>query len=118
MSIISHCEKGEWVLIASGIIDYELSKLSDISRLEQVQSLYSVAGERIKLTERAEMRATLLQQQGMKPFDSLHLALAETSGVDIFLTTDDRLLKVASKIDLKIKATNPVSWLMKVLKHE
>lgn len=118
MSIISHCEKDEWILVASGIIDEELSRLSDDERLEQVQSIYMVESERIRLTEQAEQRAAFFQQIGLKPFDSLHLAMAEMSGADIFLTTDDRLLRTAKKIDLKIKAANPVSWLMEVLDNE
>ena len=118
LSIISRCEKGEWVLAASGIIDYELSKLSDMDRLEQIQTLYITAGEWINLTVQAEQRAVYFQQNGLKSFDSLHLALAEKSGVDVFLTTDDSLLRAASKIDLKIKTANPVSWLMEVINYE
>ncbi|NLB42830.1 MAG: type II toxin-antitoxin system VapC family toxin [Clostridiales bacterium] len=44
----------------------------------------------------------------------MHLALAESYGLDVFLTTDDRLLKTAKKINLKIKTMNPVTWLMEV----
>ena len=43
LSILFRCEKGEWKLISSGIIDYELAKLTDINRLERIQSLYNVA---------------------------------------------------------------------------
>ena len=115
LSIISRCEKHEWTLLASGIIDYELSKLSDTDRYEQVQELYSAAKERVKLTEQAETRAANFLQNGLKPFDGLHLALAETAGADIFLTTDDRFLKTAFKMNLSIKTANPVTWLMEVL---
>ena len=115
LSIIAHCEKGEWSLIASSVIDFELSNLIDADRLEQVQALYSAAAERIILTDQAETRAAFFQQNGIKPFDSLHLALAETCGVDVFLTTDDRLLRAATRMDLRIKTGNPVSWLMEVM---
>ena len=118
LSILSHCEKGEWTLIASGIIDFEVSKLADAGRLEQVQTLYSIANERFKLTEQAEKRAAFFQQNGLKPFESLHLALAEINGADVFLTTDDRLLRAANKMEIKIKITNPVLWLMEVMKDE
>jgi len=115
LSIISHCKDGKWTLIASGIIDYELSKMPDIDRLEQVQTLYAVANERITLTTQAEQRAAFFHQHGLKPFDSLHLALAEASDVDVFLTTDDRLLRAASKMSLKLKVDHPVFWLMEVM---
>ena len=118
LSILSHCEKDEWTLIASGIIDFELSRIEDTDRLEQIQTIYSTAKEKIKLTEQVEKRAVFFQQQGLKPFDSLHLALAEINGADVFLTTDDRLLQRAKKINLKIKTANPVSWLMEVISDE
>ncbi|GBU26333.1 hypothetical protein R83H12_03029 [Fibrobacteria bacterium R8-3-H12] len=112
------CEKGKWTLVSSGAIDFELSKLPDIDRFEQIQTLYAVASDRIKLTEQTGKRAAFFQQNGIKPFDSLHLALAETGGVDVFLTTDDRLLRMAKKLNLTIKVDNPVSWLMEVMNNE
>lgn len=41
-------------------------------------------------------RASNLQNLGFQPFDALHIACAEAADVDIFLTTDDRLLRKAS----------------------
>jgi len=67
------------------------------------------------LTMEAEQRAAFFHQHGLKPFDSLHLALAETSGVDIFLTTDDHLLRAAKKMDVKIRVAHPVFWFMEVM---
>ena len=99
LSIISRCDKGEWILLASGIIDFELLQIRNMDRLEQVQSLYSVADERVKLTIQAEKRAAFFQNNGLKPFDSLHLALAETTGANVFLTTDDRLLRAVKQMD-------------------
>lgn len=118
LSIISHCEKRSWVLLANSIIDYELSKIPDADRYESVQALYLAAHERIPLTEQTEQRAAYLLSQGLKPFDSLHLALAEAHGADVFLTTDDRLLRAAKKLNIAIEVANPVSWLMEVLKNE
>jgi len=115
LMIVSRCEKGEWSLTASGVIDYELSNISDTDRLEQVQTLYSSARERIALNEAAETRAAFFHQSGIKPLDSLHLALAETNGANIFLTTDDRLLRAANRLDTQIKVMNPVLWLMEVM---
>jgi predicted nucleic acid-binding protein len=118
LSIISRCEQGEWTLAASGAIEYELSKLTDTDKLEQITELYAAASERITLSGQVESRAAFFRQNGIKPFDSLHLALAETGGADVFLTADNSFLKKAKKTDLKIKIANPVSWLMEVLKDE
>jgi len=114
LSIISRCENSGWVLLSSGTIDYELSKLPDLDRLVEVQSLYAVAKERVKLEKIAEQRSRFFQQNGMKPLDSLHVATAESCNADVFLTTDDRLVKALKRVDLKIKFANPVFWLMEV----
>lgn len=118
LSILSRCEKGEWTLLASGIIEYEISNISDVSIHEQIQTLYSAAMERLTLTDKAEKRAAYFQRSGVKPFDSLHLAIAEACNVDVFLTTDNRLLRAAKRLNVKIKTANPVTWLMEELNDE
>jgi len=97
------------------VIDYELLKLSDSNRFEQVYRLYSAASERVQLTEQVEKRAVYLMQVGFRPFDSMHLAIAEINEADVFLTTDNHLIRTVKKIDLQIKIQNLVSWLMEVL---
>jgi predicted nucleic acid-binding protein len=118
LSIVSHCEKGEWTLLGSGVIEYELSNSTDEDRLEQVRALYSAAGEKLTLTTRAERRAAHFHANGIHTFDSLHLALAEEYGADVFLTTDDRLLKAAKRLEVTVAVANPVSWLMEVIQDE
>ena len=47
------------------------------------------------------------------------LARVEVGGYgNVFLTTDDRLLRTAKKLDLKINIANPVFWLMEVMNNE
>lgn len=46
--------------------------------------------------------------------DSLHLALCESNKVDALLTTDDRFIRSAAKLQIRTKVMNPVSWLMEV----
>lgn len=88
LSIVSCCEKGQWELLGSGVIEYEMSRLTDADKLE---TLYASVRTRLSLNDKAETRAA-----------------------DVFLTTDDRLLRAATKLELKIKVANPVSWLMEV----
>ena len=114
MSIVSRCEKGEWTMIASGALDFELSRIPDEDLLAQIHAIYSVANERVKISSDAEQRANELQNQGLRPFDSLHVALAESCNADIFLTTDARLLKVADREKLNVRVENPAIWLMEV----
>ena len=57
-----------------------------------------------------------LEALGFKWFDALHLACAESSEVDVFLTTDNRLLRRANRIGalLQVSAENPYVWLQEV----
>jgi predicted nucleic acid-binding protein len=57
-------------------------------------------------------RARQLKEHGFGPFDALHLASAEKARVDVFLTTDDDLLRRAHRNPglLHISVMNPVSW--------
>lgn len=119
LTIIAKCEKDEWILLASSIIDYELSKLTNINKLSRIRKLYSCSKEWAEQTVDTEKRAIYFQEKGLKPIDSMHLAVAEGAKADVFLTTDDRLLNSAKKSDeLKVKVSNPVSWLMEVLSND
>ncbi|BAG03619.1 hypothetical protein [Microcystis aeruginosa] len=59
-------------------------------------------------------------QLGFKFYDALHLAFAEAGGADIFLTTDDRLLRKAQQYRDSINVTveNPVIWLIATLQED
>lgn len=76
--------------------------------------MYSLAENVLPLTDQAKTRSAALRGQGLALFDSLHLAVAETFQQDIFLTTDDKLIKKAKTITLGLKVANPVSWFLEV----
>jgi predicted nucleic acid-binding protein len=120
LSVINRCKNdgknnsknNRWILVSSVIIDIELSKQKDLDKLRKVQSICNAAQERVSLTAEAEERAAFFRQNGMKPFDSFHLAVAEVNKADVFLTTDDRLIKSANRLNLGIKVSNPLLWLV------
>ena len=118
LSIVSHCEREEWVLLSSSVIDYELSLMQDDDKFKKIQTLCTASKEWLALSADAESRAKYFQQYGIKALDSFHLALAETQKADVFLTTDVRLLQAARKLNLAIKISNPLSWLMEVMWDE
>ena len=73
--------------------------------------------ERTILVEQAEeTRARQLETLGVHTFDALHLACAESGKVDVFLTTDDRLLRLAVRQanQMRVKVQNPLTWLREV----
>ena len=112
LSILERCKNGEWVLATSAIVEIENSRQKDLERLEKVQMLYQSAQEYYELTESAKSRAIYFQQNGVKLFDSYHLAVSEENRVDVLLTTDDRFLKAAKRMKLNIKIETPIKWLI------
>ena len=118
LSIVSHCEREEWILLSSSVIDYELSQMQDDDKFKKIQTLYIASKEWLALSADAESRAKYFQRYGIKVLDSFHLALAETQKADVFLTTDVRLLQAARKLNLAIKISHPLSWLMEVMWDE
>lgn len=49
-------------------------------------------------------------QSKIRTFDSLHIAAAESAGADVMLTTDDKLEKIAARIELTVKVMNPLRF--------
>jgi len=118
ISILKRCEYKEWELIGSDIIKLEIIKNQDHAKKQKVLLLYEEFTEEIKYNVLIKTRATQLRKLGASLFDSLHLASSEYANVDIFLTTDTRLLKVTARLDMKIRIDNPVNYYMEVLNRE
>jgi predicted nucleic acid-binding protein len=118
--IIHYCENSEWILINSDVIEFEISQHPDVSKKEQINSILSVANIYIQSGEEIESRAEELMGLSFKFQDALHLAFAEAGNSDIFLTTDDRLLRKAKHYQdiLKIEVENPTIWLITILQTE
>ncbi len=118
--IIQNCEDGKWILMNSDIIEFEVSQHSDSFKQEQVKSILNVANIYVQSTENIELRAEKLIKLGFKFHDALHLAFAESGDADIFLTTDDRLLRKARQSQnlLSVEVENPTIWLMNILQAE
>ncbi|MBK8395515.1 MAG: PIN domain-containing protein [Leptospiraceae bacterium] len=72
----------------------------------------------MNINQEIKNRADELQALGFKTFDALHIACAEYEKSDVFLTTDDKLLKLAIRIQkiLKVKVFNITSWTQEYLK--
>jgi predicted nucleic acid-binding protein len=105
----------EWEWIGSDVIELEISKTPDPERRHRVTLLASSMHRRIVVSTEEEGRATRLRALGFSGVDALHLACAERGGADVFLTTDDKLLRLALRhVDaLKIEVANPLAWLQK-----
>lgn len=93
LTILKYIEKKRWSMINSDAILYEVNKIPDPERKTKVQFTLFNAKDYVQINEQILRRAKQIQQLGVKSFDALHIACAEASQADIFLTTDDKLLK-------------------------
>lgn len=113
---LTHLEAGEWEWIGSEVLDLEIEQTPDPDRRLRVK-LLTAHVHRSVLVQAAEVeRAQRLEALGFHPFDALHLACAESGGADVFLTTDQRLLSLASRFseELHVQVQNPLVWLTEV----
>ena len=117
LSIIQSVETAEWEWISSEAIAYEIHRTPNEERQERLWSLESRSTERLQLTDSILQQAQQLQHLGFTAYDALHLTFAASAAVDVFLTTDDKLLKRAQQYreEIKIPAANPLSWLQEVM---
>jgi predicted nucleic acid-binding protein len=120
MTILSQCQSGIWRLITSTALDAELDQTPDLERLKNVKQILALAKIKVISSQLLEDRSAELQKLGFSSYDATHIASAERSQADIFLTTDDRLLKKAQKNTqfINVKINNPVQWLVEVLQVE
>lgn len=111
--IMERMHNKEWEWIGSDVLITELENTPDIEKRRYLIELAEWVDLHVDLTEDVIARATELEQLGLKSFDAMHVACAESIGTDIFLSTDDKLLKATLRVRDKLHVTtaNPLSWL-------
>ena len=110
--IFSQIETGEWDWVGSDVLQDEVEQIPDTQKLSRVSLLLDFIEENIEIGEKEIGRAKLLEKKGFHLFDALHIASAESAKADIFLSTDDQLIKLAKHLskELKVRVENPLVW--------
>jgi predicted nucleic acid-binding protein len=104
--ILSLSKKGTFSIVSSVFIDMEMSRTPDDTKRRKALEIYRY-DEYHKLDTEIESAARLFLSYGLKPFDSLHLAVAEIKQVDFLLTTDDVFIKRSTRFEHNTKIINP-----------
>ena len=109
--ILAGVRRGKLELISSEALLDEARRNPSLDRRREAETFLSLATTTVDVDEAVVRRGQGLIGLGYGPFDALHLAAAEAAGVDVMLTTDDRLIKrVARGLgNPRIKVWNPVS---------
>lgn len=104
-------EEGQW--IAGAVLEAEIMRNPDMQRREDALALLHFATQHPTLSAPVITRAIFLEKTGYGAFDALHLAMAEETGADVLLTTDDRFLRKAERGlgNPAVLVLNPLNWL-------
>ena len=114
--VLARCQTGDWEWVSSEVVDLEIERTPDPGRRHRVRLLVSTARRWIQMDTQVKVRAQEIETWGIDAFDALHLACAESGGVDVLLTTDDRLLRRCAdrSLDLHVRVANPLVWIQEI----
>ncbi len=116
LTVLKMGQMKQVVIAGSEILKLEMSRMQDNDKKQKVIDLYRVASMHIPYTEKIKKRSEdIMSVSKIRAFDSLHIASAEEAGADIFLTTDDRLEKMAEKLELGTRVVNPLRFAWEVI---
>jgi len=99
-------------LVSSLVLEYENSRNPFPVNQQSMEQYLQIATLRVLLDENIRVRAKQLEQQGIKAIDALHVACAEASQSDYFITCDKRLINRCQ--GLTLKAINPTDFILEM----
>lgn len=111
--LLARLERKEWTWLGSQALELEIDKTPDAEQQERLRRVITFVSLTAEVGEKELARAGELERLGFVGFDAVHLACAEIGKADVFLTTDDRLLKLAKKQAKRLRVTveNPLDWI-------
>jgi len=120
ISILQQCETKQWHLITSTPLEAEIAQIPDPEQLQQVRIALSLASIKVSDSPALRARTSALVKLGFSFYDAAHIANAEKAKADIFLSTDDRLVKRAKQLVsiISIKVDSPLHWLTAITDQE
>ena len=115
MQIIARFWNGEWQAITSKVLQFEINRISDLTKRSFVKALFTSIPQTVFVSVGGSeiFRGRQLEALGFKESDALHIACAETAKADVFLTTDDAVIRRAKRLrsQLRVEVENPDTWL-------
>lgn len=114
--IIDKYWKDEFEIYTSDALVIEMNNIKDQIKKAKVLEVYNKLNLiNIPFSNNIIKRASELRQYNIKNMDSLHIAYAESSNIDYFITTDKLLINASSRANLNVKVINPISFIMEVI---
>ena len=118
--IIDQFQLGHFYWISSDALADEVEQIPDLGPRLRLKDLITDAHQTVSVGASEMSRAWQLETLGFKELDALHLACAESGSADIFLTTDDKLLRRAERYNsqLYVRTENPYTWVQEMTGNE
>jgi len=95
----------------SAIVDFENAQHPLVDRRTEIAHWAQRAVAHVGVSEQVSARAQALTEVGFGALDAAHVACAEAAACDCLLTCDDRLIRVARRVQLAVRVQNPVEYL-------
>ncbi|MGK5093337.1 PIN domain-containing protein [Deltaproteobacteria bacterium TL4] len=95
--ILNLCEQIQWKRVISEVNLFEIANTLDMSKRKELELLITISNQCIEINDEIQNKAKEFESYGLKAFDALHLACANTE-VDVLLTVDDKFLKKSKNI--------------------
>ena len=99
-------------LVTSAILEYENSNNPYSAQRQAMKNYLQMATIVQSSDENIRERVKQLEQQGIKYIDAFHVACAEASNSDYFITCDKRLINRCK--GLPVKTINPVELILEI----
>ena len=111
--ILSAVQEGRVTWVPSIASLQEASSIQEQGMREDRLALIGTASAILRSDESCELRAKALERLGFGGGDALHIAYAEHARAELFITTDDRLLRLAARTlrQGSLSFLNPVDWM-------
>lgn len=108
-AILEGVGQGRFRLVRSPAHDFENDRNPREDRRMATELWLRIAEVQVRSSDQAATRGRELNVLGFEPLDALHLAFAEASAARWFVTTDDRLLRLAqrNRQRLRVEAIRP-----------
>jgi predicted nucleic acid-binding protein len=117
LTLINRFKQNNDEIMGSQVLDIEIDRIDEIEKMERIKYFYNqTITSKINYTADVLKRVQELSiQTKIRTFDMFHLAFAEIADANILVTTDTRFEKACSRLNLRIKVTNPLKYLMEVI---
>jgi predicted nucleic acid-binding protein len=117
ITILKNIQENNWIWFGSGVVLFEINQTPNLDRKNRLLNLCGQFSDFINLDEEIYKISENLKKIGFKSYDSLHLACAKKSNIDVFLSTDNKLVKKAIQETsiITFRVSNPLIWLQEIL---